>query len=943
MTQEKDIKAFSKMSTRPTNRDQAPVKLYSSSNNKTNASSDAKIVYSNKCYRHVKECISKLDQHNQHRRNLLSLFQHEQVKLRSKVRDACEKLMFVVSPIEQCIKAESLLWKKCFYEVIQAIKSRKVTPNLPGAMTQPELMPYFQQFLNSAVGYYTHLRLKMSEKHPNDYQYDYRLLASPLHNFANSTLSKEAVERWNEVLSYRIFSCLGDLCRYQNLFFGADEELAVRHYMLALQVQPGQGQPYNQLATLIRRSDGRCLQAAYYYCCALQNRQKYEQAEKNLDQLFDHNNGKYHEIHPDSMLDNTGKTSQKKKLQCFVVSFIYLFDLFRPKTYARDADIYDLCSRFMEALRYNLQCIRNSSHEKTTTNCSKTQNGVEENKNVSKSANKCVDEDSSSCMSGEDVFHIFVICLSNIHDLKDSRSPKLPAAVAFLLELTCILVQHLIELSGKNTDKKKTKVSEEINFADGDKPKTASVARNKCDVTINEVGAGDDINTSSDDACKKPAPLRRKIVLAPNFSKPIKSKVKKDSVNNACVEVAKLNGKVQDLKIEDAKIKEKNKKFNPNFGSNTDYINLLTGRNHMTSSLKLACDWMINNLEMVDVETNYKLFQLMVEFSNMLPSASCMIDTSEKKGSCLKDFLSDENDKENIDSNKEKLVGMLPEDKQLFHMNFISKSAKSSTKTDDLTDFDQLCLRVFMLRKLLKSHVSAKNKPISIEIDEKEKFTITSKKGEKVEFTDLPAKVERIKDLRREEQMKKMAVSKLKLEVEQLQSDLLLRAVTSQFTTLYVLPDTATMCSHLHLIKKLVASGKFLLVVCNTVIEGLDRLKKGSQEARFSIRYLEHEFQKGNRYLRSQKSAESVSVEVKKNKENEEIVEMIECARHITDNHQFKTKDENENKTSLVTILTDNDLVTKSHVAMAQKHNILVRKTSRVEKSLVSDQKQSPT
>ena len=39
----------------------------------------------------------------------------------------------------------------------------------------------------------------------------------------------------------------------------------------------------------------------------------------------------------------------------------------------------------------------------------------------------------------------------------------------------------------------------------GDKPKTASVTRNKCDVTINEVGAGDDINTSSDDACKKPA------------------------------------------------------------------------------------------------------------------------------------------------------------------------------------------------------------------------------------------------------------------------------------------------------------------------------------------------------------------------------------------------------------------------------------------------------
>jgi len=340
MTQEKEIKRFLKMSTRQITRDQASVKLYTSSNNKTNASSDAKIVYSNKCYRHVKECISKLDQHNQHRRNLLSLFQHEQVKLRSKVRDACEKLMFVVHPTEQCLKAETLLWKKCFYEVIQAIKSRKVTPNLPGAMTQPELMPYFQQFLNSAIGYYTHLRLKMNEKHPNDYQYDYRLLTSPLlvHN-ASNPVNKDAVKTWNETISYRIFSCLGDLCRYQNLFFGSDEELAVRYYMMALQVQPGQGQPYNQLATLSRRS-GRGLQAAYYYCCSLQTDHKYEQAEKNLDQLFDNNNVKYHELDSDCMLDTSGKTSQKEKIESFVVSFIYLFDLFRPKTYARDADIY---------------------------------------------------------------------------------------------------------------------------------------------------------------------------------------------------------------------------------------------------------------------------------------------------------------------------------------------------------------------------------------------------------------------------------------------------------------------------------------------------------------------------------------------------------------------------------------------------------------------------
>ena len=34
------------------------------------------------------------------------------------------------------------------------------------------------------------------------------------------------------------------------------------------------------------------------------------------------------------------------------------------------------------------------------------------------SEDPCVVEETNICMCGEDVFHIFVICLSNIHDLK---------------------------------------------------------------------------------------------------------------------------------------------------------------------------------------------------------------------------------------------------------------------------------------------------------------------------------------------------------------------------------------------------------------------------------------------------------------------------------------------------------------------------------------------
>ena len=47
-----------------------------------------------------------------------------------------------------------------------------------------------------------------------------------------------------------------------------------------------------------------------------------------------------------------------------------------------------------------------------------------------------------------------------------------------------------------------------------------------------------------------------------------------------------------------------------------------------------------------------------------------------------------------------------------------------------------------MVRKFLKSHVTPNNKPISINVDEKEKFTITNENGDEVESADLPAKVE---------------------------------------------------------------------------------------------------------------------------------------------------------------------------------------------------------
>ena len=56
--------------------------------------------------------------------------------------------------------------------------------------------------------------------------------------------------------------------------------------------------------------------------------------------------------------------------------------------------------------------------------------------------------------------------------------------------------------------------------------------------------------------------MRRKIVLAPNFSKPVKSKIKKEAVNSASEDMKNINGKIEDLKIEEKDEKIHHPKLN---------------------------------------------------------------------------------------------------------------------------------------------------------------------------------------------------------------------------------------------------------------------------------------------------------------------------------------------------------------------------------------------
>ena len=95
--------------------------------------------------------------------------------------------------------------------------------------------------------------------------------------------------------------------------------------------------------------------------------------------------------------------------------------------------------------------------------------------------------------------------------------------------------------------------------------------------------------------------------------------------------------------------------------------------------------------------------------------------------------------------------------------------------------------------------------------------------------------------------------------------------------TPYLIPDAVTLCTSLHLIKKLLKTEKFIVVIASSgmtrqllpstgpcscsVIETLDQMKKGkdSYAAREAIKFLERELHAGNRFVRAQKQGETAN------------------------------------------------------------------------------------
>ncbi|XP_064391168.1 nonsense-mediated mRNA decay factor SMG5-like isoform X3 [Halichondria panicea] len=156
--------------------------------------------------------------------------------------------------------------------------------------------------------------------------------------------------------------------------------------------------------------------------------------------------------------------------------------------------------------------------------------------------------------------------------------------------------------------------------------------------------------------------------------------------------------------------------------------------------------------------------------------------------------------------------------------------------------------------------------------------------------------------LQRSKLMNAMAQQKLQHEVATLEVSAKKQAT---FFTPYLVPDAHSLCTGLHLVKKLLTSEKFIFVIAKSTIEELDSMKKGRDNyaAREVIKFLEREFKDGHKFIRAQQPEESISPSAKKSSKMDidiwHLDRLIDCAVYY--NQSFS--ESGQDKTAVTLLL----------------------------------------
>ncbi|KAK6326258.1 hypothetical protein J4Q44_G00019030 [Coregonus suidteri] len=386
---------------------------------------EAKVLLIKRLYRAVVESVHKLDVIIGSKSSYREVFKPENISLRNKLRELCVKLMFL-HPVDYGRKAEELLWRKVYYEVIQVIKTNKKHIHSRSALECA-----YRTHLIAGVGFYQHLLLYIQSHYQLEMQdcIDWTHVTDPLIGRKKPVSATPKEMEWAQMACHRCLVYLGDLARYQNELAGVEaEQLAERFYHQALSVTPHVGMPFNQLGTLAG-SKFYNVEATYYYLRCIQSETPFEGAYGNLKRLFDKAAKMYHQVKKQEMKKLSPSRQRSKDIKQLLVSFMYLQSLLQPKNSLLETELTSLCQSVLEDFNLVLFYLPSPPHGHEVTSPSEEEH----------------EEHDSPCALLPDalVFKMVVTCLMVVHSLKRGGSKQYSASIAFTLALFSHLVNHV--------------------------------------------------------------------------------------------------------------------------------------------------------------------------------------------------------------------------------------------------------------------------------------------------------------------------------------------------------------------------------------------------------------------------------------------------------------------------------------------------------------------
>ncbi|XP_066994080.2 nonsense-mediated mRNA decay factor SMG5 [Anabrus simplex] len=389
-------------------------------------------------FRAISDVVRHLDERRGRAKTCRDLFAPSLEAQRLKLRDSCEKLMFL-DPVGYGQKGEELLWRKGYYEVVTTAKRLR-----KNNAWNPVEVAYMQNHLSAGVGHYHHLVFRLQIEFKLDLRgvIDFPLLVNDDGLLKGKTSSRRSTDpacvEWAREALHRCLVYLGDLSRYfLDLHPRWDTGLPLRYYLQALNMNSEIGMPHNQLGTL-SGNQNYSVDAAYHYMRCLTCPEPFEGAEGNLQRIFN-KNSKWLEVNctNDSVEDKIENMTPTEKIHSFVSRFLLLIDVwFFDKTSV--GNIHQLCHQTLLDLHICLGFAKPFPADDT----SKNEQLDLEDLSLLQSAEE--NNEKPEYLKDDMVFKMVVMLLLCVSRLQGRSSQQLSAVVAFTLAVFSQLVQQVI-------------------------------------------------------------------------------------------------------------------------------------------------------------------------------------------------------------------------------------------------------------------------------------------------------------------------------------------------------------------------------------------------------------------------------------------------------------------------------------------------------------------